>query len=279
MFAVKAMTRQDFPFAVRITDQMNWGMVESDFEFMMKLEPEGCFVLFDNHERVGIATTTSFGKIGWFGNLIVTESQRNKGAGSLLVKHSVDYLKGIGTETVGLYAYADKVDFYKRLGFEYDSEFAVLKGKGFSSQKREGTVHVTGKDMQKIIDYDSLCFGASRSKVLGPIMADSSNVGYICVDKNRMRGYALAKVYDGIADVGPLVSQKGRSDLAINLLKAVLDRLKDARVSLCLPKKDKPLLNMLEANGFVESFPLMRMFLNPRPISECVYVAESLERG
>lgn len=279
MFTVRTMTQQDFPFAVKITDQMSWGMVENDFEFMMKLEPEGCFVLFDNHERVGIATTVSFSKIGWFGNLIVAENQRNKGAGTLLVKHSVEYLKNRGIETVGLYAYADKVNFYRRLGFEYDSEFTVLRGKGFSSEKRECVIEATGKDMQQIIDYDSLCFGASRSKVLEPILADSSNVGFMCMEKNRMLGYALAKVYDGIADLGPLIFQKGRSDLAISLLKAILDRLKDARVSLCLPKKDKPLLNVLKVNGFVESFPLMRMFLNPRPMIDCVYVAESLERG
>jgi len=279
MFTVKTMKRQDFPFAVRITDQMSWGMVENDFEFMMKLEPEGCFVLFDNHERVGIATTVSFSKIGWFGNLIVAENQRNKGAGSLLVKHSIDHLKSRGIQTVGLYAYADKVNFYRRLGFEYDSEFTVLKGKGFPSEKREGIVDVTGKNMQQIIDSDSLCFGASRGKVLEPILADSSNVGYMCVEKNRILGYALAKVYDGMADLGPLICQKGRSDIAISLLEAVLNRLKDATVSLCLPKKDKPLLNVLKANGFVESFPLMRMFLNPRPMSNCVYVAESLERG
>lgn len=279
MFSVKSMTRQDFSFAVQITDKMSWGMVEDDFEFITKLEPEGCFVLFDDQERIGMATTVSFGKMGWFGNLIVAKSERNKGAGSLLVKHSVDYLKSRGVQTVGLYAYVDKVNFYRRLGFEYDSEFSVLQGRGFSTEKRQGIVETRKKDLQQIIDYDSLCFGASRRKVLEPILGDSHNIGYMCIEKNSMLGYALAKVYDGIADLGPLVCPKGRSDLAIILLEAVLHKLKEARVSLCLPKKEKSVLDMLVANGFVESFPLIRMFLNPRSMSDCVCVAESLERG
>ncbi len=279
MFSIKTMTRQDFPFAVQITDQMNWGMVEEDFEFMMKLEPEGCFVLLDDRERVGIATTVSFGKKGWFGNLIIAESHRKKGAGSSLVRHSVDYLRGRGVETVGLYAYVNKVNFYRRLGFEYDLEFTVLKGKGFSSAKREGVVEARKEDMRQIIDYDGLCFGASRSKVLEPILSDSGNVGYVYMEENRMRGYALAKVYDGIADLGPLVCPRGRSDLAISLLEAVLHRLTDAEVSLCLPKKEKSVISRLMENGFVESFPVASMFLNPGTVNDCVYVAESLERG
>ena len=54
---------------------------------------------------MGIATCISFGKVGWFGNLIVKEEIRHKGAGSLLVKHAIDYLQGKGVETIGLYAY------------------------------------------------------------------------------------------------------------------------------------------------------------------------------
>ncbi|MDH5702305.1 MAG: hypothetical protein OEZ12_06000, partial [Candidatus Bathyarchaeota archaeon] len=62
------MSFEDLKFAVQITDQMSWNFVEEDFKFMMELEPEGCFVLLYDSERVGIATAVCFGKIGWFGN-------------------------------------------------------------------------------------------------------------------------------------------------------------------------------------------------------------------
>ncbi len=279
MFRVENMSEQDFPFSVQITDQMNWNMVEDDFKFMMELEPEGCFVLFYGQERVGIATTVSFGKIGWFGNLIVAESQRKRGAGSLLVKHSIEYLKGKGADTVGLYAYIDRIPFYKNLGFEYDSGFTVLTGKGFSSTKGAYIVEARRKDMQRIVNCDSICFGSSRRKVLEPILGSLNNLGYTYVEEEKMLGFALAKVWDDIADLGPLVCSQGRDGIAISLMEAVLNELKGFEVSLCLPQKEKSVLDMLMRHGFVSSFHVARMFLHPSSISNCVYVAESLERG
>lgn len=279
MFHVKTMSEQDFPFAVQITDQMDWGMVEEDFRFMTELEPEGCFVLSVDQERAGIATTVSFGKKGWFGNLIVKQRYRNKGAGSLLVNHSVEYLKSKGVKTVGLYAYADKVSFYRRLGFEYDSEFIVLRGKGFSSPTSASVLKTGKENMMQIIERDTLCFGASREKILEPIMTNPNNVGYACMNKGRMLGYAIAKVYDSVADLGPLVCPRGRNDLAIGLLEAVLSWLKDAEVSLCLPGKEERLMSMLLKHNFVQRFRVIRMFLNADIVNDCVYVAESLERG
>jgi GNAT superfamily N-acetyltransferase len=273
------MSELDFPFAVQVTDQMDWGMVEEDFRFIKNVEPEGCFVLFDDNERAGVATTVSFAEKGWFGNLVVTEKHRGRGAGSLLVEHSVKYLKSRGVKTIGLYAYLDKVNFYRRLGFKYDSEFVVLRGKGFSSAM-DASVSETGrKDTQRIIECDSACFGASRKKMLEAIVNDPKNVGYQCTCDGKIVGYALAKVYDGVADLGPLVCPKGRSNLAINLLEAILNRLRDVDVSLCLPEREKRVLDMLLKNQFVEKFRVARMVLGEDSVSDCVYVAESLERG
>lgn len=279
MLRVEIMSEQDFPFAVEITDRVNWGMIEEDFKFMVRLEPEGCFVLFSDQERIGIATTVSFGKKAWFGNLIVKESHRKKGAGSLLVEHSVDYLKSKGVETIGLYAYMNKINFYRRLGFEYDSEFVVLKGKGFPSATKESVALARKGNAQQIINLDKVCFNASRSKTLEPILGNPSNIGYVCAEDGKLIGYMLAKAYDGIADLGPAVCPKGRGDLAISLLGATIGRLGGAEITLCLPRNEKSLLQWLMEHGFVEDFAVARMFRGPARVGNCIYVAESLERG
>ena len=175
MFKIEKMTPDDFEFAVHITDTMNWKMTEDDFEFMLRLEPGGCFVLLDDSEKIGIATAISFGKVGWFGNLIVTETHRNKGAGSQLVRHAVKYLTSEKVETIGLYAYIDKIPFYRKHGFEYDSEFIVLKGKGFSSPVMANLREAKKENTQDIIDLDKACFGGSRKKLLRLVLRDSNN--------------------------------------------------------------------------------------------------------
>jgi len=279
MFHIKNMTPEDFAFAVRITDTMSWKLVEEDFHFMLELEPQGCFVLLYDSKRVGIVTTVSFGKIGWLGNLIVAESHRRRGAGSLLARQAVEYLISKNVQTIGLYAYIDKVPFYMRLGFEYDSEFIVLAGRGFSSSAIANLREAKKEDIQKIIKCDQICFGASRRKLLEPILLDPNNSCYVSMEDGQMIGYAVAKPYKETAELGPLICRQERSDIAIGLLEANLNKLEGFEVFVCVPKRETTILNMLMRSGFRENFRLARMFLKPQIAKDCIYIAESLERG
>ena len=279
VFHVRNMSRADFEFAVRITGLMGWGLVEQDFEFMMELEPEGCFVLLDGSDRVGIATTVSFGKLGWFGNLIVDESKRNRGAGTLLVKHALKYLTEKNVETVGLYAYIEKIPFYRRLGFECDSEFIVLKGKGFSSPVRANVRKAEKQELAEVIAFDQSCFGASRRKMLEPILMDRDNLCFVSTEDGQILGFAVAKVYRGLAELGPLACKGGQAKTAVDLLRATLTALEGLEASVFVPKREKRIVSMLLESGFHESFRVERMFHGPSVNGDCVYMAESLERG
>jgi GNAT superfamily N-acetyltransferase len=279
MFHVKNMSLEDLEFAIRITDTMNWNLVEKDFKFMMQLEPKGCFVLLSNSEKVGIATTISFDRLGWIGNVIVSESYRKQGAGSLLVRHCVKYLTSKNVETVGLYSYMDKIPFYKRLGFEYNTEFAFLKGKGFSSPIKAGLKKATKEDIDNITDYDHSGFGALRRKLLEPILLDPNNLCYISIEDGQISGYIAAKVYEKIAEIGPMVCRRVCNDIAINLLRAILNRLEGFGVSMYVPKNEHAILNMLMDAGFSENLHVARMFFGPPVVKDCIYMAESAERG
>lgn len=281
MVQVREMSAEDLEFAVRLTDTMGWGFVEDDFKFMMQLEPHGCFVMLHNSERIGLVTTVNFGSVGWFGNFIVDEKYRAKGFGTALAKHAIEYLKSNKVETVGLYAYLGKVPFYKRLGFEYDSGFVVLTGKGSPSKVRASLKTAEKSDVGAIVDCDSSCFGASRKKLLGPLLLDADNLWRLAAEDDEMIGYLAAKVYEEakVAEIGPAVSVQGRNDVAISLLKTALDRLDGFEVSACVPKKESPIINALKSLGFIESFSVARMFLGRPIIRECIYMAESLERG
>jgi GNAT superfamily N-acetyltransferase len=279
MFHVEKMKADDFSFAVQLANTMNWNMAVEDFEFMMKLEPQGCLVLFHGSERLGICTSVSFGRVGWFGNLVVKGGYRREGAGSLLVKHAIDYLKNKCVETIGLYAYPHLLSFYESFGFEADIDFLVLQGKaGFPPT--EGAVRKAKKqDVPEVIDFDSQCFGANRKKLLEPILLDTGNLCYIATENDGIAGYVAAKVYDKMAEVGPLVCHTRRVEAAVVLLKTILSKLNGLAVSMCIPKKEATLLNMLHKVGFREDFRVARMFLGPAVAKNCIYMAESLERG
>lgn len=246
---------------------------------MLNLEPEGCFTLLDGQERIGIATTVSYGSVGWFGNLIVRPDKRIRGAGSMLVKHALEYLTRRNVKTVGLYSYTERIPFYQKLGFQNDSEFIALKGKAFTSPMNAELQKATKAHAQAIAKVDEECFGGTRTKLLEIIMADPDNRAYAFSENGKLSAFIMSKVYNGSADVGPLVCEHGQIDVAVQLLKQTLNDLNPREVSVCLSRKESAILDLLKEHGFSESFRVTRMFRGPFVGGDCIYFAESLERG
>ncbi len=279
MFHVEKTSSDDFEFAVHLTDTVKWGLIAEDFEFMKKLEPSGCFTLFYDSEKVGVATTISYGKVGWLGNVIVREDCRGKGGGSLLVKSAIEYLISKGVETIGLYSYIHQVPFYEKHDFESNAEFRVLEGKGFSAPTKANVRKANKDDYQQIIDLDKSYFGASRSNLLKSLLVDQHNPCYVSTNSGQIFGFAMAKVYGRASELGPLVCGREHEDMAIDLLKTHLNRLKNCEVSLYIPEKESHIMNLLMKHNFRENFRVERMF-HGKPLSgNCIYLAESLERG
>ena len=279
MFHVEKMEVDDLPFAVQLANTMNWNMIPEDFMFMMQLEPKGCFIQFHGDKPVGIAASIVFGKVGWFGDFVVQEDVRGKGAGSLLVQTAIDYLKREGAETIGLYAYPHLVKFYKRFGFETDIDFSVLAGKATFSATQEKVKLAEKQDIPELIDLDGACFGANRKKLLEPILLKKENLCYISAENNEITGFVAAKVYGNQAEVGPLICPPNYVDEAKLLLKTILSGLPGFEVSMCIPKRETALLDMLNKDGLREEFSVVRMFLGSANAKNCIYTAESLERG
>jgi ribosomal protein S18 acetylase RimI-like enzyme len=279
MFRVEKMKLEDFPFAVDLANTMNWNMTSEDFGFNALLEPKGCFTLFDGTERVGVATCISYGRVGWFGNLIVKPAYRRKGAGTLLVKHAVNYLKNMGVETIGLFAYQHLIDFYGKFGFKRDSDFLVLKATAVSSADKGTLKKAKKQDIPALVDFDSQCFGASRRKLLERILLDASNLCYVSAEGGEVTGFVAAKVYGEMAEVGPLVCRRNRVDTAVTLLKSVLGKLRALEGFMCVPAAETAIKDVAREAGFREEILVARMFLGSVAAENCVYVAESLERG
>jgi GNAT superfamily N-acetyltransferase len=279
MFRVEKMQQKDFAFAVTLANTMDWNMAESDLEFMSKLEPDGCFVLFHGYDPVGMATCISYGKKGWFGNLAVAEEHRKEGAGSFLVKLAVEYLKRKGVETVGLYAYPHLTSFYKKLGFEPNDDFTVYSGKPSNSTRSGDFQNVNRKDIPALIEFDNRCLGWNRRKLLEPVLLDKNNLGFFSRQNVEVAGFVAAKVYREMAEIGPFICRRDLGDVGVDLLKTVLAKLRNLDVYVYAPMEEKAILETLQKAGLKENFRLTRMFLGSAAAQNCVYLPESMERG
>ncbi len=279
MLQVKPMQVEDFQFATELANTINWNMTPEDFEFNLSLEPEGCFVAFDSSKRIGIATCISFGRLGWFGNLIVSEKYRKKGVGSLLVKHSIDYLKSKGVKTVGLYAYNNLTDFYSGLGFKQDNDFILVTVDNLDCKPTHTQLELGVKHIQEIEKFDNDFFGGNRAKLLESIILEKGNLSYCWIENGQVIGYVAATVYEKMAWVGPLICKAGKNEVANSLATAVLSKLNGLNVYAVLPKKETALSSLFSKFGFKEEFSVSRMFFGEKVSKNCIYLAESLERG
>jgi N-acetylglutamate synthase-like GNAT family acetyltransferase len=279
MFQVKTMTPKDFSFAVQLTNTMNWNMTAEDFKFSMALEPEGCFTLFDGAERLGLITCISFGGVGWFGNLIVKPEIRRKGAGKVLVQHTMDYLHKSGAKNVGIYAYPNLQGFYSGFGFKPDTEFSVMHNDRVECSSNAEVFRANMQDLPLLNSFDCRFFGANRIKLLESILRKPENMVFYIKDKEGIAGFDSAKVYGESAELGPLVCKPNCLDVAEKLVLATLNKLSGSEVSLYLPTKQRGVYEMLIGLGFVDDFRLIRMFCGAPKNPGALYIAESLERG
>ncbi len=279
MLKVKTMRPLDFSFATELANSMNWNMAPEDFQFNSMLEPEGCLVIFDDSKPVGIATCISYGKVGWFGNLIVKEEARHKGAGSLLVKHAISFLEGNGVETIGLYAYPNLMKFYGDLGFKADEELVVFQTESINFSYNETLPKISKRLFPTITEFDESCFGANRTKLLASIILEKGNLHYCFPGSKEVMGYVAATVYQTMAWIGPLMCRKDNADKAVELLRGIIGKLEGRTAFAALPKKEKALINTLLTAGFKEDFSVVRMYFGKSAARNCIYLAESLERG
>jgi hypothetical protein len=281
MFSVRKMQTKDFARAAELANTMNWHMMPADFAFNALLEPEGCLVLLDGAEVVGAATCITYGSVGWFGNLIMEESRRHQGAGTVLVSHALGFLKNKVAASVGLYAYPHLKDFYGMLGFKPDAEFVVLKADAVSAPReiQDNLKALKKEDLTAVVNLDRACFGGSRKKLLSLILGEPKNRGYLALEDDKPVAFAAAKVFVGSAEVGPLVCPTNQQKTAQQLLKAVLQNLEGLEAYMYVPAAQTALTKTALACGFKEDFRLLRMFWGFSSARNCLYLAESLERG
>ncbi len=279
MFLVKKMVTADFSFAVQLANTMDWNMTLKDFEFMSSVEPFGCFVLFNDLERLGIATCINYGHVGWFGNLVITNNYRNIGAGSFILRHTINYLKQKGVLTIGLYSYPNLTGFYAKQNFVIDTEFLVLRGSPSISAtfiEKEGA---KTENFLNLLKFDKRCVGFSREKTLLPLFSDKCNKVYFSAKNDNIDGYVLIKINNQTAEIGPLITLQNSKTIATDLLFTALRKLTDFDVFIYVQKKNKELIRLLLESGLQKESSAVRMFLGSSIDTDCLYFPESLERG
>ena len=115
---------------------------------------------------------------------------------------------------------------------------------------------------------------------LNPSFLKKAIYAIIYLETMRLLGYVAAKVYEKMAEVGPLICQAGHVDVAASLLKAVLGKLDGFK---CLrgaaQKRNCSCRHAFLVLVLRKIFVFQECFIGPIVSKNCIYMAESLERG
>ena len=217
----------------------------------MRLDSRGSFIAMENARRVGLTTTTSYGKqIAWIGNVVVEKSRRGKHIGQALVKHAIRYLQKTGVKRIALYSFEDNVAYYRKLGF--------IQGPRFSRFRRERqplrrTASQSGVSkaisVRALLAMDRIAFGANRARLLVD-MLKSSAASYLGYSIKSKSSYLLAKGYEDMCELGPWISFNLLPADLESMLHLALKKAKSKPVEIACPLTNRKILAMLSKSHF-----------------------------
>jgi GNAT superfamily N-acetyltransferase len=276
MIEITRMTPADTAFATEMTDIERWGYLPRDFERLMSFEPEGCFIARKNDRRVGMVTTTSYGKFAFLGCLIVRKQERGHGIGAKLMSHAIDFLKGRDVRVIELDAVFEAVPLYRRLGFrdKYLSLRFVRPGSG----SQENHPPCPENLFPEVLKFDKEATGLSREKVLSVYFQDLPDKIHIS-GSGQLSAYGIVRPRtDNLLTIGPMVAKN--EVLARQLLADIIETYGSSPIGMGVPATNGVAVDLLTESGFQYRPPALRMYLGERlEYEKHIYGIFSPEKG
>jgi len=264
MLSIHRMISDDLGFALHLVEVEGWGEGRDELERLLVYEPEGCFIAEVGEKPVGMVTTTSYGRLGWIGCLIVEPEKRGKGIGTELMRQALEYLEQKGVETIRLDAVQEAVSLYRRLGFTEECRSLRFQGTG-SRYDAPDVVPMEPSHLEDVFELDAYCFGADRSRLLRRVLQDFPELCFVSYAQGKLAGYIMAKRTPTGGKIGPWVcrpDELGRSR-AEPLLRAALNALGDQLVNVGVLEDNRASQEILRDYGFREGPWSLRMRLGP----------------
>jgi len=250
--SIRELTHADLPFAASCTAAEGWLNEDlSTLEGFFLYDPHGCLVAELDHQRLGMCFTTSYGRSGFIGELIVIPEARGQGIGARLLNHGVQLLHQGGVEAIYLDGVLKAVDLYERNGFSKISRSWRFAGR-LPGRLDQRVRRMTAGDLDQVCALDHLSFGADRSFFLKRRYKLFPQLSFVMMNEDEVIGYILGRCHPGRLSAGPWVMREGAGDLPV-LLQAVALEAGEQTISLGVLDLNREAIDLLHSMGFMES--------------------------
>ena len=264
MSEIKIMSQNDVDFAVRLTNVEKWANSKADFERLIKLNPDGNFVAYENDKRVGIITSAVFGKLAFVGNLIVPQKYRGKGIGRGLMEYALKYLgEQKKVSTIELDGDFPAVELYRKLGFR-DKYFSFRFCRK-PADIQSGEIEAGIVDPCQIIEIDNRLINVpkiSRDKFLTEFISLHNGQVYV-TEANGIGGFSvIRKCFGGYYVIGPTMAYNPQN--AELLIQSIINNYGSEVIYAGVPEINRHAVNIMLKYGFHYEQPSLRMYLGKK---------------
>lgn len=242
MMRIRLMTAADIPLGMRLKEQNGWNQLEADWQRVLYLQPDGCFVAEWNGELVGTTVTTIFGDVAWIAMVLVDQAHRGHGIGTALMKHALDFLDSRGVPSVRLDATPLGRPIYEKLGFVAEYELTRYEGvivpstpeeifepievESASDGKQRGAV------IREVLHFDFNATGARRDRFLGRLFEEFPEHVRVARRFGVVDGYMAARPGSRALLLGPCLAGM---PAGVALLNDVAERYVGEKVFIDIP--------------------------------------------
>lgn len=259
MSEIKVMKDADIKFAKTLSEIEQWGHLRSDFERLCHLDPSGCFVAWEENERVGIVTSVTYQDHAFLGNLIVMKEKRSRGIGLMLMQHAIAHLDKRGVKTIELDGVFAAVSLYRRLGFR-DKYLSLrfLRKATACPKDTAGAASACSEPPQSLALFDREKTGFNRGAFLKEIIKEHQDTTY-CLTEGKLLAYAVTRERaNGSIHIGPLVAENRMS--SDSLLSMIIAREHQRILTIGVPEINRAAIEIVLRHGFEYCPPSLRMY-------------------
>ncbi len=278
MIHIRALTADDLPLGMQLKEQAAWNQTEADWRRLLAMEPEGCFVAEVDGRPMATTATCIFGTVAWVAMVLVDTAMRGRGTGTALMQHALAFLDARGVRSIRLDATPLGRPVYEKFGFAPQFELARLEGTLPSAPAVAGVTTANQEDWETLLRLDREVTATDRRKWLLRLFAERPDALLVARQKGDLTGFATSRFGSRALYLGPCIASPEAGPL---LFADAWRRGAGQLVYLDIPVKNKPALEMAQAQGLTVQRHLLRMCRGEmiQERVECLWASSGPELG
>jgi predicted N-acetyltransferase YhbS len=261
-YTIRCLCPGDLAAADQLRAELGWNQTIQDWQRLLALSPEGCFVAEQYGRIVGTCTTVSYGNaLAWIGMMMVHPASRGKGIGGTLLRCCVDHLRQRSVRCIKLDATPMGQPIYARIGFV--PEWSITRwehhGSPLAAEPAPECIHpLAEKYWPPILAMDTQVFGGPRERLLRFLAAESRRT-LVYESGGCILGFGMLRNGARAGYLGPIVAQPATREL---LARSLLSGQGDQPIFWDIPDPNEPASRLARQLGFAFHRPLTRMYLD-----------------